>query len=34
MRAEVKSGNKIEVEVDYDTDPVDIETIVAPYQAY
>lgn len=29
VRAEVKSGNKIEVEVDHDTDPVDIETIVA-----
>lgn len=28
VRAEVKGGNRIEVEVDHDTDPVDIDTIV------
>ena len=29
VRAEVKGANRIEVEVDHDTDPVDIDTIVA-----
>ena len=29
VRAEVKSANRIEVEVDHDADPVDIDTIVA-----
>lgn len=29
VRAEVMSGNRIEVEVDHDTDPVDIDTIVS-----
>lgn len=29
VRAEVKGANKIEVEVDHDTNPVDIDTIVA-----
>lgn len=29
VRAEVKANNRIEVEVDHDTDPVDIDTIVA-----